>query len=239
MSYLFNRTNVFIVIVVGVIFTLSLNELVKLTQKFRLSQVEKFVRTQLDLKTYGSQESCQEKSLYLCEYAECNFIPPGKTVEETCGANFVPGWQPTNIPIPEFFQNIDTIRLTIETDRSTGTIELLTRRSTASYYSTAFDDSETDPREQKIPQNDITRLINKMVLYELSTTLPETTPIPSEETHYTLYLASKKVTPLGIANADDSIKETTIRCVKNECSNELHSIIDTIIRIWGDPILEQ
>lgn len=236
MSYLFNKTNILIVMVIGVVITLTLNQLIQLIDKFRVAQIETFVRNQLDVSAYGTQETCQARSAMICEYQQCDFIPPGKTVEEVCGTSPTKGWYPTNIPIPEFYQNIDTVRLTIQTDSATGTIELLTRQAKMTYTSSTFEEPALQ-QEKKIEPTDITRLINKMVLYDLAT------PIKQEsdeliDKRYILYLASKKATPLGIASADDTIRETTISCNIKDCSRELQDIVNTIIRVWGGPVTE-
>ncbi len=42
---------------------------------------------------FDSQEECEKQSGSKCDFVMCDYVPPGKTFEEVCGKNFVPGWQ--------------------------------------------------------------------------------------------------------------------------------------------------
>lgn len=43
---------------------------------------------------YLTQEECEGASAQTCELVLCDFIPIGKTFEETCGKNFIKHWEP-------------------------------------------------------------------------------------------------------------------------------------------------
>lgn len=44
---------------------------------------------------YPTQEECQQKTGKFCHFRTCDYIPPGKTLEEICGKNFTKGWIPS------------------------------------------------------------------------------------------------------------------------------------------------
>lgn len=55
---------------------------------------------------YKSKEECESKTGKVCGFIMCDYVPPGKTFEETCGKNFKEGWQPTtdnlsSSPVPD------------------------------------------------------------------------------------------------------------------------------------------
>lgn len=43
--------------------------------------------------TFVTKEECEEKTGCKCDFVACDYIPAGKTFEETCGENFKKGWQ--------------------------------------------------------------------------------------------------------------------------------------------------
>lgn len=43
---------------------------------------------------FYSQEECEQKTGKSCDFQTCDFIPSGKTFEETCGKDFKKGWIP-------------------------------------------------------------------------------------------------------------------------------------------------
>lgn len=45
---------------------------------------------------FFSQEECEQKTNKSCHFQNCDFIPLGKTFEETCGKDFKKGWVPKN-----------------------------------------------------------------------------------------------------------------------------------------------
>lgn len=45
------------------------------------------------LQTFSTKEECKEKTGCECDFVACDYIPPGKTIEEVCGKDFKKGWQ--------------------------------------------------------------------------------------------------------------------------------------------------
>lgn len=44
------------------------------------------------VEVYYSKEECEQKTGKDCLFQACDYIPKGKTVDETCGLNFKKGW---------------------------------------------------------------------------------------------------------------------------------------------------
>lgn len=48
------------------------------------------------IKTFPTQQECEQTTGKQCDFKTCDFIPKGKTYEEVCGQNFRKGWQSVN-----------------------------------------------------------------------------------------------------------------------------------------------
>ena len=163
MQYFFNITNLFAVIVLGLVFALSLNEVAKLAGKMQTAQ--RFAQAQLlgTRNTFTSQEECQSKTGYICYYEECNYVPVRKTLAEVCGADLKKGWKATTTAIPENFRRVVAVRLTVTTKESVGTLEMRPRELTIAYQSTPTGSSNQVKRSHLIRASDVTRITNKMI----------------------------------------------------------------------------
>jgi len=51
-------------------------------------------------KVFMTQEECEQTTNASCTFTTCDYVPPGKTVEEVCGTGFTKGWIPLDTQLP-------------------------------------------------------------------------------------------------------------------------------------------
>lgn len=77
--------------------------------------------------------------------------------------------------------------------------------------------------------NDITRLVNKIILYDLAHVSDVSIETGSQDTAYTLYFASRL---RSLAGGQTDVQERTIECAHAQCSREFISIMKAIRLVW-------
>jgi len=236
MSYIFNKTNLAIIIGVAIIFGLSANEIAQFVKKreaFARISYQNF--TEQLQKTYISQEMCEQTSRHICIFETCDFIPAGKTYEEVCGENFEKGWKPTNEVIPEIYRNLLAIRLDIASVSRRGTLKITPRLNEITYTS-VYGAGEPTTATKKITTNDGTRLVSKLVLYDfLGLARRIDQPVETNK-RYTITLLTD---PEQINDDSQDSSTISLTCDAASCPREIIDVKNDIIRLWGGLVAEE
>jgi RNA polymerase subunit RPABC4/transcription elongation factor Spt4 len=165
MSYIFNRINLIVVVVMIFLITMSMNEVAHFAKRLDLSNKAAYAQWFTSHKTvFSTQEDCQKNTGALCNYEECDYIPDGQTLSEVCGKNFTKGWRPTIVTIPEAYRDIASLQLSIGPAASRQIIEIKPNDLTIQYSSLGSSDSSV--KTKPIKSHDLTLLVNNMISYE-------------------------------------------------------------------------
>lgn len=237
MGYIFTRTNALVAIVFAISFGLSINEIVQWAVGLSARNQQAFIEWQQRAKSrYISQAECQKATQAVCNYETCDYVPTGTTLEEVCGTNFEKGWKPSSVPIPQLFQYLDTIRLTIETPQSTGTFMLTPKDKSISYASTGLTATSS---EKFIEEYEMTLLTNSFILYDFPRVANRLQQQPDTDDGSTRYQFVLTATlPPDVATGATSQQSLSAACRASSCPRALVDLKNGIIRLWRDPVAE-
>lgn len=237
MGYIFTKTNAVVAIVFAISFGLSINEIVQWVVGLNQQSQQAFIDWQQRSKSrYTSQAECQKATQAICNFETCDYVPAGKTLEEVCGVNFEKGWKPSSVPIPQLFQYLDAIRLTIETLQSTGILMLKPKDRSISYASTGLTATSS---EKQIEEYEMTLLTNSFILYDfprLANRLQQQPDTDDGTTRYQFVLTA--TLPPEIASGAAAQQSLSATCSVSSCPRALLDLKNGIIRLWKDPVAE-
>ncbi len=239
MSYIFNKFTLLVIAGIIVIFTFSINEVVKLAKKMQRAQAVAYEDWASGQKTaYKTQEECQGVSSTICDYSECDFVPIGTTYEEICGKDFVTGWKPTNVVIPPVFQHIERIVLTIAAPASQAEIEIDANKLSITYRSAAIGQMMQDIETKKITAPDVTRVVNRMILYDLADVGLNEMQTEPNATILNIHTVATELPASGSPFEKATALEHTIQCELEKCQQGILDVVKEIQRVWSAKIPE-
>jgi hypothetical protein len=235
MSYIFNKTNLGVVVVLVIIFIMSINEIAQFTKKLKLENQAAYAAwTSRQDSTFRDLESCQRATKSICTYEDCSIIPSGQTFDEACGKDFKPGWKASDIVIPELYKNISSFSLAIDTAESQGLIRLDPQVQIMTYASTSGIGDTPRTQTKTLLTQDITFLTNKFISYEfdrLTKILPRAGRKSGQKTYTLSFISStsKSQTPV----------EYSTTCIESQCHADIIDLKNEILRLWTSPITEE
>lgn len=236
MPYVFNKIT--IIVIVGIVFitVMTFNEVAKFATKVKARNAVVYSDwIDQQVKTYATQEECQQDTLSICNFSECDFVPIGTSVEEVCGEDFSRGWRSTSVAIPVLYQDLASVELRIAVPSSTGVLTIVPPQGEITYTSESSEGSLVQERKD-IAYHDSVLITNKFVLYEFTRLAERSTPqdaVIDTDTTYTL-----SVHPCALNN-DCEFESVSVFCRAPECSREIIDIKNDILRLWGDDIVEE
>lgn len=231
MSYIFNRINVVVVMVMVFLIAMSLNEVFKYAQNVDLSNQAAYAQWFTSQQSaFPNQEACQQSTGFICNYEECNYVPAGQTFEELCGKDNTKGWRATSVAIPTAYRAAKEITLEFGTTTNLHRFSLDPETAMMSY--TPPRSSSTTGTTKTIAAHDITTITNKLVLYEfisLSTFLTGA-ELSDETNSYRLSLVT------GDSASAETLQRYTATCAVSDCPRSIIDIKNDLLRIWGEKI---
>lgn len=228
MSYIFNRINLLVVIVMIFLIAVSINEVAKYAKHVSLSNEAAYAQWFVSQKThFKTQENCQQSTGYICSYEECDSVPIGESYEDLCGKDFTKGWRPTTVSIPEVFRQILSIRLSIGQKGSKQTYEIEPRAETIRLFTEQTSDSQSESK--KIQSHDITLLINSFIYYDfIGISQLAASPTDSATEQTTITINTEKLKPNGTEFASFAVS-----CQTSLCPRGINDLRSNILRLWG------
>lgn len=235
MSYIFNRINLIVVVVMILLIGMSMNEVAKYAKGLNLSNQAAYAQWFMSHKTvFTTQEECQSHSGFVCNYEECDYIPNGETVNKICGNDTTKGWRPTVVAIPDAFKTLTSLQLAIGPAKARLLFEINTQNNTITLNSN--DPKISGGKTKTIKVHDQTILTNNMISYDFLRTaaaLSAKPAIDNAKSSYAITLVSEQKD----GNGSRSVKYTAA-CLPAECPRTLLDLKNDIVSLWGEPIVE-
>ena len=187
MGIIFNRITFLVIISIIVIFSLSMNEVVKFVQRaqgHKIAQYAQWLNTQQT--RFNTQEACQKTTYQICELKQCEYRPADDgSVTETCSTAIPKQWSPTNISIPSPYQQASLLTLTMVTPTLRHEFSIQMPQSLLTYTLQAPDGRAPIIQTKTIAADEILHALNTVLLYDLSAGI-DSYPQPEGETSYTI-----------------------------------------------------
>ena len=229
-ALLLNRVNLYLAAGIIVIFTLCINEIAIYfgQAQDRLSASYDQALTPQDM-VFRTQELCQQRTRYICDYQSCDYKPGDPNFDTECGKNFRTGWKAGTRSIPSTYQNIDTMTFSLNQDAGPKIYELNADNNTI-----AFGESGRLTAIRDVDANDITQIINRMIIVSLFSKLNTGVPAgnPTEAVDE-LRVSAHPTTTDEFDHASANIVYNTGWCVDSACPQEMRDVQSQIELLWN------
>jgi len=234
MSYVFNKLTLLVIGGIVVVLALSMNEVAVFAGKVSAanrSAYERWLSGQQN--TFADQMICQQRTKKICTFVSCD----AATSDSGCGGT--KGWQPSDTAIPEAYDHLVAVRLVAEAT-ARGTLEISIADSTIAYRLLSYRSNREIEQVKLIDSRDITRLVNKFILYNFLSRATATENQPEQQARGASLLARDPLYTVSVifdpvyTDRLSTASVSEFRCQRSQCPREITDIKNQIIRLWGD-----
>ena len=196
-----------IVILFGVFFLFT----TKVTQKDGRPIGDKHI------KTFAEKEICQKESERPCRFVMCDYVPTGKTFEETCGKDFKKGWSPIERYFPDIY--ITRIALGMSGDLSESDLSI-EKDLTFLYRDKSRQTGEEVRNSGKISQaqfDALYQMIESTDFFLMKEEYPYNPHNPTDAPSYSITV-----------DAEPNVGEHTVSCYYYDCPRDFMKLVNQI-----------
>ncbi len=235
MWYVFNRFTLLVIGGIVVVLALSMNEVAVFAGKVSAANRSAYERwLSARQNTFADQVTCQQRTKKICTFVSCD----AATSDGDCG-DIKNGWQPSDTAIPEAYDHLVALRLVAEAT-SRGTLEISIADGTIAYRLLSYRSSREIEQVKLIDSRDITRLVNKFILYDFLSRATATENQPEQQARDASLLARDPLYTVSVifdpvyTDRLSTASVSEFRCQRSQCPREITDIKNQIIRLWGD-----